>query len=58
MQSRATMMAWRQITAGVAVRELSVEPGRYVRELEQREMTITRRLMRLPNDLANTAPRR
>jgi predicted DNA repair protein MutK len=53
----AAMMAHGQVAAGVAVRELSVNPERYVSELERREMPVTRRVTELPDDHASTPPR-
>jgi lysine 6-dehydrogenase len=52
----AAMMADNQIASGVAVRELSVDPERYVNELERREMPVTRRVTELPDDPASTQP--
>lgn len=54
----AAMLARRQIAPGVAVRELSVDPERYVSELERRHMHVTRRVTELSGGPASTPRRR
>jgi lysine 6-dehydrogenase len=54
----AAMMARGEIPPGVAVRELSVDPERYVAELERRGMGVTRVIRDLSDVPASTPPRR
>lgn len=54
----AAMMARKEIAPGVAVRELSVDPERYVAELARRGMEVTRRIKDLSDDHASKPPRR
>jgi lysine 6-dehydrogenase len=54
----AAMMARGEIAPGVAVRELSVDPERYVSELDRRGMQVTRRLTDLSADPARKPPHR
>ena len=53
----AAMMASGEIAPGVAVRELSVDPERYVAELGRRGMEVTRRIRDLTGDRASKSPR-
>jgi lysine 6-dehydrogenase len=50
----AAMMARKEIAPGVAVRELSVDPERYVGELDRRGMKVTRTVTELSDGRANT----
>jgi lysine 6-dehydrogenase len=50
----AAMIARNEIAPGVAVRELSVDPERYVNELERRDMRVTRKLTDLSAARAST----
>jgi lysine 6-dehydrogenase len=50
----AAMMARKEIAPGVAVRELSVDPERYVAELDRRGMQVTRSITELSDGRANT----
>jgi lysine 6-dehydrogenase len=50
----AAMMARGEIASGVAVRELSVDPERYVAELSRRNMSVGRRLTEPSDDRAST----
>jgi lysine 6-dehydrogenase len=52
----AAMMARGEIAPGVAVRELSVDPERYVSELSRRGMQVTRSLIDLPSAPAKRPP--
>ena len=52
----AAMMARGEIAPGVAVRELSVDPERYVSELDRRGMQVTRSLIDLSAAPAKTPP--
>jgi lysine 6-dehydrogenase len=52
----AAMMARGEIVPGVAVRELSVDPEQYVRELARRDMEVARSVTELPAGHANTPP--
>jgi lysine 6-dehydrogenase len=54
----AAMMARGEITPGVAVRELSIDPERYLSELERRGMGVTRRITEVSGAPANTRPPR
>jgi lysine 6-dehydrogenase len=54
----AAMMARGEIAPGVAVRELSVDPERYVSELNRRGMQVTRRITDLSADPARKQPPR
>lgn len=54
----ASMMAQGDIAPGVAVRELSVNPERYVSELGRRGMEVTRTVRDLTDDRASTPARR
>jgi lysine 6-dehydrogenase len=54
----AAMMARGEIPPGVAVRELSVDPERYVAELERRGMSVTRVITDLSDAPASTPPHR
>ena len=54
----AAMMASGEIAPGVAVRELSVDPERYVAELARRGIEVTRRIRDLTGDRASKSPRR
>lgn len=50
----AAMMARKELAPGVAVRELSVDPERYVAELDRRGMEVRRTVTELADDRANT----
>jgi saccharopine dehydrogenase-like NADP-dependent oxidoreductase len=50
----AAMMARGEIGPGVAVRELSVDPERYVAELGRRGMKVSRKVTELPDGPAST----
>jgi lysine 6-dehydrogenase len=52
----AAMMARNEIPPGVAVRELSIDPERYVKELDRRNMRVTRKLTDLSAAPASTRP--
>jgi hypothetical protein len=54
----AAMMARGELPPGAAVRELSVDPERYVAELERRGMGVTRAIKYLSDAPASTPPRR
>ncbi|HEV7366085.1 MAG TPA: saccharopine dehydrogenase C-terminal domain-containing protein [Gemmatimonadales bacterium] len=54
----AAMMASGEIAPGVAVRELSVDPERYLAELARRGLEVTRRVRDLTAARASKSPRR
>jgi lysine 6-dehydrogenase len=54
----AAMIARGEIAPGVSVRELSVDPERYVSELSRRGMEVTRVVTELSGGRASTPPRR
>jgi hypothetical protein len=50
----AAMMARKEVAPGVAVRELSVNPERYVSELDRRGIEVCRTVIDLSDGLAST----
>jgi lysine 6-dehydrogenase len=54
----AAMMARGEIATGVVVRELSVNPERYVAELSRRGMPVSRKITELTDGPASKPPRR
>jgi lysine 6-dehydrogenase len=54
----AAMMARKEVPPGVAVRELSIDPERYVAELERRGMQVRRSVTEIADGRTSTPPHR